>query len=194
MAVDLDAPLIASRRPCRGTTPPAGEQLNVSSIAALHPLPGIMSYGIAKIGLERLTVDLARQLHPTASPGTASARPGGGIGRVRRQCAERRPSGWEPCEVAAEGICWMIAQPASYAGRRESMAHLALRENIMAKVAARRSRCRRPRCSTVCSTSGTRFRGRTRDHGRAPRSWRGSASAELGSRLPSDATKHRPRP
>ena len=41
----------------------------------------------------------------------------------------------EPCKVAAQGICWMIAQPASYPGRRESMAHLALRENIMPTVA-----------------------------------------------------------
>jgi hypothetical protein len=39
--------------------------------------------------------------------------------------------------VAADGICWMIARPASYTGRRESMAHLARRENIMPTVAAR---------------------------------------------------------
>ena len=99
-----------------------------------------MSYGIAKIGLERLTVDLARQLAPdgiavncfridvaVASEGFVANAP------------SADHSGWEPCEVAAEGICWMIAQPASYTGRRESMAHLALRENIMATVAARRA-------------------------------------------------------
>ena len=98
-----------------------------------------MSYGIAKIGLERLTVDLARQLAPdgiavncfridvaVASEGFVANAP------------SADHSGWEPCEVAAEGICWMIAQPASYIGRRESMAHLALRENIMPTVAARR--------------------------------------------------------
>ena len=39
-----------------------GRILNVSSVAALVPYPGLMSYGISKIALERLTVDLARQL------------------------------------------------------------------------------------------------------------------------------------
>ena len=99
----------------------------------------ITADGIAKFGLEGLTVDLARQLAPdgiavncfridvaVASEGFVANAP------------SADHSGWEPCEVAAEGIRWMIAQPASYTGRRESMAHLALRENIMPTIAARR--------------------------------------------------------
>jgi hypothetical protein len=46
-------------------------------------------------------------------------------------------SGWESPAVAAEGIAWMLLQPVSYTGQRESMAHLAHREGIMPTVAAR---------------------------------------------------------
>ena len=41
-------------------------------------------------------------------------------------------STWEPCEVAAEGVLWMLQQPSSYSGRRESMVGLRQREGIMA--------------------------------------------------------------
>jgi NAD(P)-dependent dehydrogenase (short-subunit alcohol dehydrogenase family) len=95
-----------------------------------------MSYGISKVGLERLTVDLARQLQgdgiavscfridlPVASEGFVANTPG-----VDR-------STWEPCEVAAEGALWMLQQPATYSGRRESMLGLRQREGIMASQA-----------------------------------------------------------
>ena len=97
------------------------------------PIPGLMSYGISKIGLEHLTVDLARMLQSdgtavncfridlaVASEGFVANTPG-----VDR-------STWEPCEVAAEGAMWMIQQPVSYSGRRESMLALRRREGIMA--------------------------------------------------------------
>jgi NAD(P)-dependent dehydrogenase (short-subunit alcohol dehydrogenase family) len=139
MAIDLDAPMVA----CRHAIPhlrAAGEGriVNVSSLAALRPFPGVMSYGIAKVGLERLSVDLARQLSkddiavncfridvPVASEGFLANTP------------HADHSDWEPSSVAAEGICWMVEQPVSYSGRRESMHHLAVREGIMASVAAR---------------------------------------------------------
>jgi citronellol/citronellal dehydrogenase len=41
-------------------------------------------------------------------------------------------SNWEPSEVAAEGIVWMVRQPVTYSGRRESMFALRHREGIMA--------------------------------------------------------------
>lgn len=134
MAINLTAPLVA----CQAAVPHlraagAGRILNVSSVAALLPLPGLMSYGISKIGLERLTVDLARMLQadgiaancfridqPVASEGFVANTPG----------MDR--SSWEPCEVAAEGIRWMLEQPTSYSGRRESMLGLRQREGIMA--------------------------------------------------------------
>jgi citronellol/citronellal dehydrogenase len=134
MEVNLRAPLIA----CRAAVPGMKERgggaiLNVSSNAALYPHPGVMSYGISKIGLERLTVDLARQLQrwsiavncfridlAVASEGFIANTPG-----VDR-------STWEPPEVAAEGIVWMLRQPPSYSGRREGMYALRHREGIMA--------------------------------------------------------------
>jgi NAD(P)-dependent dehydrogenase (short-subunit alcohol dehydrogenase family) len=137
MAINLTAPLVA----CQAAAPHlkaagGGRILNVSSVAALLPIPGLMSYGISKIALEHLTVDLARILQAddvavncfridlaVASEGFVANTPG-----VDR-------STWEPCEVAAEGILWMLRQPASYSGQLESMVGLRQREGIMASQA-----------------------------------------------------------
>ncbi|MFC5746278.1 SDR family NAD(P)-dependent oxidoreductase [Actinomadura rugatobispora] len=138
MAIDLDAPLQAIRHAVPHLRAAGeGRVVNVSSLAALKPVPGLMSYGIAKIALERMTVDLARQLAPdriavncfridvpVASEGTLANMPG------------VDHSGWEAPAVAAEGIAWMLRRPAGYSGRLESMAHLAHREGIMPTVAA----------------------------------------------------------
>jgi NAD(P)-dependent dehydrogenase (short-subunit alcohol dehydrogenase family) len=137
MAVNLTAPLVASQAAVPHLQAAGGGRiLNVSSVAALVPFPGLMSYGVSKVGLERLTVDLARQLQgigvavncfridlPVASEGFVANTPG-----VDR-------STWEPCEVAAEGALWMLQQPVSYSGRRESMLGLRRREGIMASQA-----------------------------------------------------------
>jgi NAD(P)-dependent dehydrogenase (short-subunit alcohol dehydrogenase family) len=139
MEVNLRAPLVAMRE-VKGhmIRQGGGAIVNISSAAALHPHPGLMSYGIAKIGLERLTVDAAAQLQPhhiavncfridipVASEGFVANTPG-----VDR-------SSWEPSEVAAEGILWMVRQPAAYSGRRESMYALRHRESIMKSRAER---------------------------------------------------------
>jgi NAD(P)-dependent dehydrogenase (short-subunit alcohol dehydrogenase family) len=134
MTINLTAPLVA----CQTAAPHlkaagGGRILNISSVAALLPIPGLMSYGISKIGLEHLTVDLARILQadgtavncfridlPVASEGFVANTPG-----VDR-------STWEPCEVAAEGVLWMLRRPSSYSGHCESMLGLRQREGIMA--------------------------------------------------------------
>lgn len=139
MRVNLRAPLVAIRE----ATPHMIEQgggaiVNVSSVAALYPHPGLLVYGVSKVGLERLTVDAARLLQehriavncfridiPVASEGFVANTPG--IDR----------STWEPSEVAAEGIVWMLRQPPSYSGRREGMYALRHREGIMASRAER---------------------------------------------------------
>jgi NAD(P)-dependent dehydrogenase (short-subunit alcohol dehydrogenase family) len=133
MDVNFRAPFLAIRAAVphmveRGE----GSIINVSSAAALYPYPDNMSYGISKIALERLTVDAAKQLQeaniavncfridvPVASEGFVANTEG-----VDR-------SDWEPCEVAAEGILWMIRQPPQYSGRRESMYGLRQRQGIM---------------------------------------------------------------
>jgi len=134
MNVNFRAPFLAIRQAvphmrARG----GGSIVNVSSAAALYPYGDNMSYGISKIALERLSVDVAKQLQhdqiavnvfridvPVASEGFVANTEG-----VDR-------STWEPTEVAAEGIVWMIRQPPSYSGRRESMYRLRQREGIMA--------------------------------------------------------------
>ncbi|MCJ7439418.1 MAG: hypothetical protein MUP97_16880, partial [Acidimicrobiia bacterium] len=39
---------------------------------------------------------------------------------------------WEPSEVAADGIVWMLRQPASYTGHNEAMSALREEHGIMA--------------------------------------------------------------
>ena len=134
MEVNYRAPYIAIREAYphmekRG----GGAIVNVSSVAALQPIPGMLAYGTSKIALEHLTLDAARELYPkgiavncfridipVASEGFVANTPG----------ADR--TNWEPAEVPAEGILWMLAQPLEYTGRRESMFHLREREGIMA--------------------------------------------------------------
>jgi NAD(P)-dependent dehydrogenase (short-subunit alcohol dehydrogenase family) len=139
MQVNLRAPLIAMREAAPLMAAQGGGSIiNVSSVAALYPHPSLLAYGISKVGLERLTVDAARQLATdniavncfridiaVASEGFLANTPG----------ADH--SNWEPSEVAAEGIVWMARQPASYSGRRESMFDLRQREGIMATRVAR---------------------------------------------------------
>lgn len=139
MAIDLDAPLIAIRHAVPHLRAAGeGRILNVSSLAALKPVPGLMSYGIAKVGLERMTVDLARQLAadniaancfridaPVASEGTLANLP------------DIDHSDFAPSSEAAEGILWMLDQPTEYSGQLESMTHLAHREGIMPTAASR---------------------------------------------------------
>jgi hypothetical protein len=96
-----------------------------------------MSSGVSTAALARLTVDAARQLHPdvavncfridlpVASEGFLANTPG------------MDHSTWEPSEVAAEGIVWMLRQPPSYTGQCESMHRLREREGIMASQAPR---------------------------------------------------------
>ena len=134
MEVNLRAPLIAIRAVLPGMKArQQGSIVNVSSVAALYPHPSLMSYGMSKVGLERLTVDVAKQVQewniavncfridiPVASEGFIANTPG------------RDRSDWEPCEVAAEGILWMLTQPPHYSGRRESMFALRSRQGIMA--------------------------------------------------------------
>jgi hypothetical protein len=90
------------------------------------------------VALERLTIDLARQLAkhaiavncfridvPVASEGFLANAP------------DLDHSDWEPSEVAAEGIVWLVRRPATHTGQLESMYQLRRREGIMASRAPR---------------------------------------------------------
>jgi citronellol/citronellal dehydrogenase len=138
-AVDLRAPVIAAQVVVPGMIERGvGAIVNVSSAAALNAYPGQMAYGMAKAALERFTVSLAEQLRPhgipvntfridvpVASEGFLAALP------------EFDHSDWEPPEVAAEGIVWMLDQPVGYTGHNAGMARLRAEHGIMPSRAAR---------------------------------------------------------
>lgn len=139
MLINLQAPLLTVRAALPHLKAAGrGRILSLSSQAALRPVPGLMSYGMSKIALERMTTDLARQLHPdhiavncfridipVASEGTLA-----NLGDVDL-------TDWEPTETPAEGILWMLEQDDDYSGYCESMWELRHREGIMATRAAR---------------------------------------------------------
>jgi NAD(P)-dependent dehydrogenase (short-subunit alcohol dehydrogenase family) len=132
-AVNLRAPLIACQQVAPGMKERGeGSILNVSSMAALNYFPGLMAYGMSKIALEHMTVSLATQLAPfdiavntfridiaVASEGFVANMP------------DADHANWEPTEVPAEGILWMLRQPPSYTGRNEAMSILRETRGIM---------------------------------------------------------------
>lgn len=133
MDINLRAPLLTVRAALPHLrTAGRGRILSLSSQAALRPVPGLMSYGMSKLALERMTTDLARQLYPdriavncfridipVASEGTLA-----NMGDIDL-------TDWEPTSVPADGIIWMLEQPDDYSGRCESMWDLRHREKIM---------------------------------------------------------------
>jgi citronellol/citronellal dehydrogenase len=139
MQVDLRAPLIAIQAAVPAMKAHGGGAIvNISSVAGLNYIPELMAYGMAKAALELLTVSAAHQLRPfditvntfridlpVASEGFVFNMP------------DADHSDWEPSEVAAEGIVWMLEQPPSYTGRNEGMAHLRAEHGIMASKSAR---------------------------------------------------------
>jgi NAD(P)-dependent dehydrogenase (short-subunit alcohol dehydrogenase family) len=140
MTVNLRAPFLATRDAVPHMRRSGGGAIvNLSSAAALYPYAGLMAYGMSKIALERMTVDTARQLQPDGiavncfridvpvySEGFAANAP------------DLDQSDWEPTEVAAEGILWVLRQPVTYSGKLLSMWALRRDQGIM------RSRARRP--------------------------------------------------
>jgi citronellol/citronellal dehydrogenase len=140
MTVNLRAPFVAVREAVPHMRRQGGGAIiNLSSAAALHPYAGLMAYGMSKIALERMTVDAARQLQgdgiavncfridvPVYSEGFAANAP------------DLDQADWEPTEVAAEGILWVLRQPPTYSGQLLSMWALRREQGIMA------SRSRRP--------------------------------------------------
>jgi citronellol/citronellal dehydrogenase len=133
-AVNLRAPLVAAQAVIPSMREHGeGAIVNVSSAAALNYIPGLMAYGMSKLALEHFTVSLAAQLEPfgiavntfridvpVASEGFVANLP------------DADHSNWEPTEVAAEGILWMLRQPSSYTGVNVGMAALRAEHGIMA--------------------------------------------------------------
>ena len=139
-AINTTAPLLATRL-CRPYLAEAkGRIINVSSAAGLAFFSPMMSYGMSKAALEHLTVSSAAIL---ADDGiavncfridTAVASEG-----FVMNAPDADHATWADTSVAAEGLVWMLQQPASYTGRLESMVGIAQREGIMADIADKTS-------------------------------------------------------
>lgn len=139
MDVNLRAPFLATRAVAPHMRAQGGGiVLNISSAAALYPLPGLMIYGMTKAALERMSVDAAQQLAsdriavntfridvPVASEGFLETLP------------DADPSICEPVEVAADAILWMLRQPADYTGRTVGMEALCREQRLSQRAAAR---------------------------------------------------------
>lgn len=139
MAVNLRAPLQAMQLVADGMRARReGAIINVSSAAALFPVPGLMAYGMSKAAMERMTVDCAAQLRPfgvavntfridvpVASEGFVANLP------------DLDHGDWEPTAVPAEGILWMLRQPPAYTGHNVGMIELRERHGIMPSRASR---------------------------------------------------------
>jgi len=139
MQVDMRAPLIALNAVVRDMrSRGTGTIVNVSSMAALNYFPSLMAYGMAKAAMEHMTMSAAHQLRPlgvavntfridvpVASEGFVANFP------------DADTSDWEPPEVAAEGIVWMLEQPATYTGHNVGMAELRAEHGIMASRSSR---------------------------------------------------------
>ena len=133
MQVDLRAVLLTIKAvvpsmKARG----GGAIVSISSVAGLNYIPGLMAYGMAKAALEHLTVSAAHQLAPynIAVNGFRIDVPVASEGFLFNM-PDADHSDWEPSEVAAEGIVWMIEQPASYSGHNAGMARLRAEQGIM---------------------------------------------------------------
>jgi len=160
MQVDLRAPLLAIQAVMPSMkTRRRGTILNISSIAGLNYFPGLMAYGMAKAALEHLTVSAAHQLRPfdiavntfridvpVASEGFVFNLP------------DADHSDWEPSEVAAEGIVWMLEQPPTYTGNNVGMARLRAEEGIMA------SRAERPHAIQSALVTDSHLRAPRQEH------------------------------
>jgi NAD(P)-dependent dehydrogenase (short-subunit alcohol dehydrogenase family) len=139
MAVNLRAALLAIQLVTDGMMARrSGAIVNVSSAAGLHPFPGLMVYGMSKAAMERMSIDAAGQLRPygiavntfridvpVASEGFVANLP------------DIDHSDWEPTDVPAEGIVWMLRQPPEYTGHNVGMVELRARYGIMPSRAAR---------------------------------------------------------
>ena len=94
-----------------------GRIINISSFLAEVMLPGMVSYSVSKIALEKLTQYAGDELKPYNIPVNAL--------RIELNIATegwmfRNPgmdfSGWDKPEAASEATLWIATQPASYTG------------------------------------------------------------------------------
>lgn len=124
--VNLRAPLLTMRAALPGMIARRqGAILNVSSAAAVLAIPGLLAYGVSKAGLERLTTGAAEELRPhrVAVNAFRIDVPLASEGFVYN-APELDKSDWEPTEVGAEAVLWMLGQPVEFTGQVKSLTAL----------------------------------------------------------------------
>lgn len=96
----------------------SGRIINISSMLAEAMLPGMVSYSVSKIALEKLTWYAGEELRPYNIPVNAL--------RIELMIATegwvlRNPgadlSGWEKPEAASEAALWIATQPTAFTGK-----------------------------------------------------------------------------
>lgn len=134
MSVNFRGPLVAMRHAVPHMRKAGeGRILNVSSAVALNILNPLMIYGVSKLALERLTMDVAEQIK--------ASRIACNVFRIDMPFHNSITDGLdimrdvddyiEPELTAAEGMIWMLEQPVEYTGRLEGAYALRRREGIM---------------------------------------------------------------
>ena len=103
----------------------SGRIINISSYLAEVLMPGMMSYSVSKIALEKFTQALAAELQPKSIPVNAL--------HIEMNIATegwrfRNPdidySNWEKPEAAAEATLWLATRDPSYTGRVVTIAEV----------------------------------------------------------------------
>src|SRR2546426_8896619 len=132
MEVNLRAPVLAIKAALPGMIARRrGAILNVSSAASVMVVPGLLVYGVAEAGLERLTTGVAENVrtHGVALNCFRIDRPIASEGFVYN-APELDKSDWEPTEVGAEGALWMLAQPPEFTGQVLGITDLRRRHGV----------------------------------------------------------------
>src|SRR5439155_8669503 len=115
MEVNYRAPFLAIRAAIPGMKERGeGSILNVSSIAAVRVIPSLMTYGVSKAALERLTLDTGEQLKPFGAAVSCFRIdvPVASVGFLPN-APEVAHSDWAASEVPAGGGVWMLRQRGS---------------------------------------------------------------------------------
>lgn len=119
-----------------------GRILNISSAIALNFMPGMFAYGVSKMALERVTMDVAEQLRQERVACNALridlAVFAGGRPRTREGMdpdavkeIEMMAQFAEPLETGAEAMAWMLNQDSeTYTGKLESLRDLVARQDV----------------------------------------------------------------
>jgi citronellol/citronellal dehydrogenase len=125
MSINYRAPLLAIRAAVPHLCAAGdGRIVNVSSAAAQLVVEDLMVYGVSKAALERLSLDVARQLAPEVACNVFRIDVPVATEGFLANMPDADTSDWLPPQTAAEGILWLLAQPVEHTGQLLGMHEL----------------------------------------------------------------------